>query len=771
MMIASGTKLGHYEIHSKIGAGGMGEVYLAEDTKLNRKVAVKLLPAESVADERAKKRLMHEAQAAAALDHSNICAIYEVGEEDGHAFIVMQYVEGETLQTRMKRQPLQVSESLSISTQVADALVEAHAHGIVHRDIKPSNIMLTPRGQVKVMDFGLAKVIPQLVNYEAQTQSLLSEPGTVLGTVPYMSPEQVSGEHVDARSDIFSFGAVLYEMLSGHEAFAGDSAAATISAILTREPAPLAKCSREVPGDLEVIVNKALRKDRGDRYQTINELLVDLKDLNDKLERAGTEWARTREGGLRSSARVATVAVAALLLIGALGMWRLARRVQAENERKTTVAEMEHLVDMGRFVDAWRIGTAALQRWPGDPQLEHPMSVTTQPVTITTDPPGAEVAFKAYEDVSGDWIPLGTTPLNAIRAPIGQLRWRITKAGFAPLEARLEVGAPAAAAGRPDVNAAPIRLRPVGSDLGRMVFVPGGKQAGVDLTDFWIDQFEVTNREFKDFVDQGGYQDPRYWTQPKREMPQLHDEPSALFRDRTGRPGPSTWELGTYPEGKDDYPVSGVSWFEAAAYCQFRANSLPTVFHWRKAFGDSFFLEVLTLGNFGGQGPEATGQLKEVGPFGTVGMAGNVKEWVWNEFQNQRYILGGAWNEPVYMAVDNDMRPALDRAETNGFRCIKETTPSEETAYAQYDSERSPRRDFTKEKPVDAATFDVFRRFYSYDRTPLESKIERTEESEHWRRERVSYAAAYGGERVFANILIPKNATPPYQAVIWFPGS
>jgi len=221
------------------------------------------------------------------------------------------------------------------------------------------------------------------------------------------------------------------------------------------------------------------------------------------------------------------------------------------------------------------------------------MGATTHLVTIATDPPGAEVAFKAYEDISGEWISLGTTPLKSVRAPLGQLRWRITKEGFEPLEARLEVGAPAAAAGRPDVNARPIQLRPVGSDVARMVFVPGGNQGGVELTDYWIDQTEVTNREFKDFIDRGGYKDPQYWTQLRREQPQLpgHEGAGAMFRDRTGRPGPSTWELGTYSEGKGDHPVSGVSWFEAAAYCQSVGKTLPTVFHWRKAFGASFFVE------------------------------------------------------------------------------------------------------------------------------------------------------------------------------------
>src|SRR2546426_8871443 len=206
MTLVPGTRLGRYEIRSQLGAGGMGEVYLARDTKLDRRVAIKFLPESLVADEQARKRLVREAQAAARLDHPNICAIHEVSEEDGRSFIVMQYVEGETVDIRMKRKPLDLSESLSIATQVADALAEAHAHGIIHRDIKPSNIIITACGQAKVMDFGLAKVIHQAdrVDAEAETQTLLTAPDAIPGTVPYMSPEQLRGEQLGVCSDIWS---------------------------------------------------------------------------------------------------------------------------------------------------------------------------------------------------------------------------------------------------------------------------------------------------------------------------------------------------------------------------------------------------------------------------------------------------------------------------------------------------------------------------------------------------------------------------------------
>jgi len=285
MTFTPGAKLGRYEIRSKIGEGGMGEVYLAEDTKLNRRVAIKFLPVDSQANDQANKRLLREARAAAKLDHPNICAVHEVGEEDDRSFIVMPYVEGETLDLRLKWKRLEISDSLAIATQVADALAEAHAHGIIHRDVKPSNIIVTPRGRAKVMDFGLAKfsaigVADGLkVNAEASTQALLTTPGTIIGTVPYMSPEQVHGQPLDARTDIFSFGVLLYEMLTGQKPFAAESPAGIISAILTKEPAPLAAYLLSYPPELQRIVAKCLEKDRERRYQTIRDVTTDLENV------------------------------------------------------------------------------------------------------------------------------------------------------------------------------------------------------------------------------------------------------------------------------------------------------------------------------------------------------------------------------------------------------------------------------------------------------------------------------------------------------------
>ena len=285
-MIVSGSRVGHYEILDRIGEGGMGEVWLAEDTRLDRRVALKLLPPALVSDEQAKKRLLREAKSAAILDHPNICAIYEVGEENGRSFIAMQFVEGETLAARIERAQIDIHDALDIADQVVAAFATAHSRGIIHRDIKPQNMMIAGSGLVKVLDFGLAKRIYDRTSdaSEAETASLLTEIGLIMGTVPYMSPEQVRAESLDARSDIFSFGAVLYEMLSGKRPFVAKSTAELISAILTLEPAPLRNQTSPIPARMDRLVRRCLAKDPASRYQTMDELKTELKALRRSLE-------------------------------------------------------------------------------------------------------------------------------------------------------------------------------------------------------------------------------------------------------------------------------------------------------------------------------------------------------------------------------------------------------------------------------------------------------------------------------------------------------
>jgi tetratricopeptide (TPR) repeat protein/tRNA A-37 threonylcarbamoyl transferase component Bud32 len=337
-----GQTISHYRIVEKLGRGGMGEVYLAEDKQLGRKVAIKFLPREVATDERAKQRLLREARTAATLDHPNICAIYEVGQEGDHSFIVLQYIEGETLATRLKRHLPDLREALAIAAQVADALNEAHARGIIHRDIKPENIMLTTRNQVKVLDFGLAKVLRDSSIIEADTASMLSIPGMVMGTVPYMSPEQVRGEPLDCRSDIFSFGTVLYELLSGRRPFEARSSAEVISAILTAEPPPISRSSLGHSGGAEEeLVRKCLEKDAALRYQTMGDLIPDLQQIRGEYESGQfTPKARTAgvkpkppmtgpDGGrFRVSKRGRELIVASIVLAVAAGVYEYSRTVK-----------------------------------------------------------------------------------------------------------------------------------------------------------------------------------------------------------------------------------------------------------------------------------------------------------------------------------------------------------------------------------------------------------------------------------------------------------
>jgi len=332
MPLPSGTRLGRYEIVAQIGAGGMGEVYKARDTRLDRIVAIKILPPDWVADLERKRRFVQEAKAASALNHPSIVTVHDIGSDGGIDYMVMEWVDGRTLAVLIAAKQLKLPDLLKYATQAADALAKAHAAGIIHRDLKPSNVMVSRNGLVKILDFGLAKLTERSEVAEDNTTRTLNaktDAGTVIGTVPYMSPEQAEGKPVDARSDIFSFGSVLYTMITSRQPFQGDSNMSTMAAIIKEKPRPLSEFVPETPAELERIIHGCLQKTPDRRIQHMDDLRVALQELYEELEsesRGATESVPGVKSHWVSIAVVTSIIILAVVVAGLYRVWRMKQR-------------------------------------------------------------------------------------------------------------------------------------------------------------------------------------------------------------------------------------------------------------------------------------------------------------------------------------------------------------------------------------------------------------------------------------------------------------
>jgi dienelactone hydrolase len=482
-------------------------------------------------------------------------------------------------------------------------------------------------------------------------------------------------------------------------------------------------------------------------------------------------------------------AVAALAVVGAIaiGAWFYWQNARTRWAREQAIPEIERLIEAERYVEAFQLAAEARRVIQSDPVWARLDPVLTRRASIDTVPAGATACYQKYAAPADRWTCPGDTPIREVSVPNAVLTWRVEKPGFEPgydvSVGGIFIAATGNAPGRVDLRftlqrsdaVPPGMVHVTAGDAPFQILVPGlDHLPRVKLRDFWIDRTEVTNRDFARFVDAGGYRDQRYWLIPFEQNGRRlsFEEAIALFKDSSGRPGPATWEAGRYPEGQDEYPVSGVSWYEAAAYAAFSGKSLPTVYHWSRVAGQRLSGAIVPRSNFSNRGLMKAGASGGMNQFGSVDLAGNVKEWCWNRADStRRYILGGAWDEPVYMFNDPDARSPFDRAASFGFRCVK-YAPDEALAGSDNELVAFEARDYRREKPATSERFEAYLRLYAYDRTDLSTKVETHEDSHpEWRVERISFQAAYAGERVPALVFLPRRGRPPYQAVVYFPGS
>lgn len=453
------------------------------------------------------------------------------------------------------------------------------------------------------------------------------------------------------------------------------------------------------------------------------------------------------------------------LLAVVLGLWWQQISVQRWLDQDA-IPEIRSLMgdDLAR---AWRRLREVRARAPLDFRLEQMWLDIALPNRLLSEPPGAEVAVRGFREGEADWIVLGDTPLEAIDLPLAMLRFRVRLPGHAIIES-----APGLLPLAETFVLKPLDVVPDG-----MVYVPAGDVTYMGqrrtVPGFWMDRHEVTNRQYRAFVEAGGYSRPEFWTyRGASDGAELSwEEMMALFVDGTGLPGPSTWAMGTYPADLEEHPVSGVSWFEAAAYAKFVGRKLPTVFHWRRAAGlgtpqHQNFSDVLLASNFKSNGTVPVGSVDSLGSYGTFDMSGNVAEWCYNADGELRHILGGFFREDAYRFADVEARHPLERPDGFGLRLM---LPDEEDDATLTAALVAPDRSLPE--PVDDETFAIYASLFDYDDMPLDVVVEEIDDShEDWRRERVSFRAPYGDDRVLVQIFIPRRSRPPHQTVVNFPG-
>jgi eukaryotic-like serine/threonine-protein kinase len=774
---------GTYALEREVGRGGMATVYLAHDIKHDRPVALKVLHPD-VAAALGAERFLREIRITAHLQHPHILTLIDSGaiprqDEAGPSLLyyVMPYVQGESLREHLRRAgKLPATETARIIGEVLDGLMYAHEHGIVHRDIKPENVMLTGRHAL-VMDFGVAKAASAAATGTASTGTLTAL-GLAVGTPAYMAPEQAAGQaDVDARADIYAVGVMAYEMLTGEPPFTGVTPQAILAAQLTQTPLPIASRRPDLDARFALAIMRCLEKAPTARWQSAAELLAQIETF--ATPASGVSAVRPGTRGTAGRRRIQAAIGGGIIL--ALGLWLgPGRQMRARRwAREQGIPQLLALADRGQWDSAYALARKVEAANPRDSLFRALRPRFARRVSLHTKPPGATVWQKEYAAPDSAWTLLGRTPLDSVLLALsgpGALymnanRLRIELPGYRTLDL---VGIPFRAseiALDRDTSLPGEMVRIAGGNL--YVFYPGFEHIKpIALGDYLMDRFEVTNRDFKRFVDSGGYRRRELWdysfVKDGRIIP--WEQAVARLTDRTGRPGPSTWEGGDYPLGQERHPVAGVSWYEAAAFAKFTGKSLPTVFHWNHAASVVNSAWVVPANNFSGRGTVPVGSTRGISAYGTYDMAGNVREWCLNAEGRERFILGGGWNDEPYAFTDAYTQAPFDRSPTNGIRLVKYLAADPNVALAAAPLQRS-RRDFVKVRPVTDAVYAAYRQMYEYDRTALDAKVIETVDEGDWTRELVRMSAAYASDSLLLYLYLPKHGVKPYPAVVYFPGS
>jgi hypothetical protein len=517
--------------------------------------------------------------------------------------------------------------------------------------LKPENIFITKDEQIKILDFGLAKwCYPDGSDDRANLPTLTQETdcGVIVGTLPYMSPEQARGEELDPKTDIFSTGTILYELLTGKLPFIGPSAAITLHKIIYEDCSAPSTLKPELPKRIDPLVQRALAKKKEDRYSSAADLLHELKQY-----RAGS-MATTQKVEIQSSRRVTTrqIAITAVLLgllLVPLAFWFFNRQAKIRWARQQAMPQIERLLanSWRDSTEAYALAEEAEKYIPNDAALAGLFAKISLKINVRTEPPGARVYIKDYKSPDAEWKFVGLSPIDQLRVPIGVLRWKIEKDGYETVLA-------AATTFNVDISrenlVVPYDLSRVLVDARSapegMVRVTGAKTNVGIVEDFYIDRYEVSNSEYKRFIENGGYRRKEYWKHAFTDGSKTlsWEEAMAKFVDQTGRPGPATWQAGDYAPGQSNYPVGGISWYEAAAYAEFAGKQLPTEAHWHLATGGATplllfpqlggFAVLAPFSNFQGDGPVEVGSLSGITAYGAFDMAGNLREWCWNEIRH-----------------------------------------------------------------------------------------------------------------------------------------